>query len=56
MDSIGTADKLCAGNVERATSGSGAASKHVGRTYDRRHSLGDVFHSGHVDGVAIPYW
>ena len=56
MDSIGTTDEPGAGIVECIADGSSPVSECMGATADERHSLDDVFDSGHVDGVATPYW
>ena len=56
MDSIGATDEPCAGIVECVADGSSPVSECMGSTADWRYSVGNVFHSDHVDGVAVPYW
>ena len=56
MDSIGAADEPGASIVDCIADGSSPVPECMGSTADGRHSVGNVFHSGYVDGVAVPYW
>ena len=55
MDSIGATNEPGAGIVECAIDDGSPVSERLDGTADRGYSVGNVFISGRVDGVAVTY-
>ena len=58
MDSAdaGSADELLPGVLDRAGDGDGSVSEHVDCTAGCWHSVGSLFFTSWVHGVATTYW